>query len=338
MPCPIQFIFRYPVSGFYSIEELFQQYARSLSLDFSSACWTLPYPGTGFWNRCLNLWSAWRHSRTGLVHVTGDVHYVALVLPVRSTLLTIHDCTILQQTRGWKRRLIWFFWFYLPVRRLRYITVVSEETKRSLLDWVTVDPRKIRVIPNALIGDFQRKTTPFHSEQPTILLVGTTPNKNLYRIIEALKTISCQVCILGELQPAQVQALQNAGLSYTQTTGLSRAEVAKVYLSCDLLLYPSLQEGFGLPILEAQASGIPVITSTVSAMPATAGSGACLVDPYQVEQIQKAVVKVINDPDYRAELVQKGFENLPRFSLGVILKQYEQLYRDMLQPYSFPNH
>ena len=340
MACSIQFIFRHPIPGFYSIEELFQEYARSLSPDFSTECRTLPYPGTGFWNRCLNLWITWRHRPPGpgLTHITGDVHYLALVLPVRSTLLTIHDCTILQQTRGWRRWLIWFFWFYLPVRRLCYITVVSEETKRSLLEWVSVNPRKIHVIPNGLIGDFHPKTTPFQSELPTILVVGTTPNKNLYRVIEALKIIPCQLCILGELQPAQELALQNARLSYTQKTGLNRAEVARVYSSCDFLLYPSLQEGFGLPILEAQASGIPVITSNLSAMPATAGSGACFVDPYEVVEIQKAVVKVIRDAAYREGLVREGLENLKRFSLGEILKQYEQLYLEMLPSFSLPNH
>ena len=107
---------------------------------------------------------------------------------------------------------------------------------------------------------------------------------------------------------------------------ISFYNVAKVFV------YPSLYEGFGLPILEAQACGCPVITSNVSSMPEVAGESAILVDPYNVEEIASAIHKVSLDKNLRDNLIQKGFENCKRFSwqrcAEETLKVYEEVYNE----------
>ena len=96
---------------------------------------------------------------------------------------------------------------------------------------------------------------------------------------------------------------------------------------CDMVIFVSLIEGFGLPIIEAQATGRPVVTSNISAMPETAGDGACLVDPYNIKDIRKGVLKVINDTDYRNSLINHGIKNVNRFLPEVIAAYYLTLYK-----------
>jgi glycosyltransferase involved in cell wall biosynthesis len=91
-------------------------------------------------------------------------------------------------------------------------------------------------------------------------------------------------------------------------------DLPKIYNLADLLLFPSLYEGFGLPILEAQACGCPVLTSNVTSCPEVAGDGAHIVDPYSVDEIRDGILKIIKDNNYKEQLIKKGFENIKRFS------------------------
>jgi len=91
-------------------------------------------------------------------------------------------------------------------------------------------------------------------------------------------------------------------------------ELMSLYSLAEMFLYPSLCEGFGLPILEAQACGCPVLTSNVTACPEVAGDGAHIVNPYSVEEIQAGMLKILQDEEYKHKLITRGFENIKRFS------------------------
>jgi glycosyltransferase involved in cell wall biosynthesis len=94
-----------------------------------------------------------------------------------------------------------------------------------------------------------------------------------------------------------------------------------------MVVFASLYEGFGLPILEAQAMGRPVITSNFGAMREAAGDAALLVDPYSVEEIRAAILRIKNEPQLREELVRKGRENVERFRPEAVARQYAEIYR-----------
>ena len=94
-----------------------------------------------------------------------------------------------------------------------------------------------------------------------------------------------------------------------------------------MISFCSLLEGFGLPILEAQATGRPVITSNLSSMPEVAGNGALLVDPYDVNAIRKGILRIIQDGALRENLIVKGLENVKRFSPQKVADAYVELYR-----------
>lgn len=325
----LRFFKRNPYEKMFSIEELFEVIQGKLRNYYATDTYILPKESKGVLKRLLNLIHAWKN-RKDINHITGDVHYLGIVLPQRKTVLTIHDCGELRKKRGLQRFVLWLFWFYWPVKRLKYITVISEQTKSDLISYVNVKPEKIRVIYNCIIGNYLPKQKPFNSEKPRILQVGITANKNIPRIINSLIGLKCTLVILGKLPAEYVTLITSSAIEYEVYYNLSRSEVINLYRTCDLLLYPSTLEGFGLPIIEAQATGIPVVTSSVSSMPEVAGSGACFVDPYDTDSITSGVLKVIKDEEFRNDIVKKGFENVKRFDPDIIASQYRDLYEEIL--------
>ena len=115
---------------------------------------------------------------------------------------------------------------------------------------------------------------------------------------------------------------------------VDNAGIMAAYRRCDLVLFASTHEGFGLPILEAQATGRPVITSNCSSMPEVAGDAACLVDPFDVAAIRAGLERVIRDASFRTELLRRGYINVRRFSAQRIAAQFAELYREIAAPAS----
>jgi glycosyltransferase involved in cell wall biosynthesis len=245
--------------------------------------------------------------------------------------LTIADCASIECNRGIKRALLWFFWFWIPIRRARYITAISQFTKDRLLASLECPPEKIVTIHCPVSAAFRPKPKPFRSEDPVLLQMGTDWNKNLPRVAEALRGIRCRLIVVGAMDEAQRQCLAGNGIQYTQYQGISEEKLVGIYEGCDLLLFASLYEGFGLPIVEAQAVGRPVLTSNRCSMPEVAGDAACLVDPESAESIRQGVLKILEDQSYRDGLIERGFENVKRFAAARIAAQYAELYREMTQ-------
>ena len=163
-------------------------------------------------------------------------------------------------------------------------------------------------------------------KKPVFLIVGCAKNKNICRMLEAIKDIPCSLKIIGKPNEIQKKILKKYNIEYTSYTGLSNNEMVEQYNQCDVLLFASTYEGFGMPILEAQAVGRPVITSNISSMPEVAGTGAQYVDPYDVESIKYAVLMIIENAELREKIVRAGFENIKRFDPKKIALKYLKLY------------
>ena len=131
-----------------------------------------------------------------------------------------------------------------------------------------------------------------------------------------------------DLKPTDLKLKTTAGLPVVHELGrLTDEELVEAYRRCDMVVFASLYEGFGLPILEAQAMGRPVITSNFGAMREAAGDGALLVDPYSVDEIRAAILRIKNEPGLREELVRKGRENAERFRAEAVAERYAEIYR-----------
>jgi glycosyltransferase involved in cell wall biosynthesis len=186
------------------------------------------------------------------------------------------------------------------------------------------------VIPNPVDEHIYYQEKEFNAGNPTILFIGSTPNKNLDRIIQSLSGIPCVLEIVGQIPEAELALLKKYNVLFRQSAQLDEAEMASRYAASDIIMFPSLYEGFGLPILEGQKAGRPVLTSNISPMKEVAGEGACLVDPYDPESIRSGVKKIISDDDFRNKIIKKGFENLRQYEVTNIADQYLKLYTSII--------
>jgi glycosyltransferase involved in cell wall biosynthesis len=268
-----------------------------------------------------------RRTKGDVLHVTGDVHYLTYFLDPRRTVLTVLDLVSLTKTRGLRRWALWLLWYWLPVRRVSAIVCISEATREALLRETGCDPEKVVVIPCCVSPEFRPKKKPFNSACPRVLQVGTGPNKNLERVIDALAGLDVCLVIVGPLSEAHREALARAGLEYENYVDLSREALRSQYETCDLLVFASTYEGFGLPIVEAQAVGRPVVTSNVASMPEVSGGATCLVDPLDVAGIRAGVQRIIDDSVYRQSLIDQGLRNAKRFAAPEVAERYAILYR-----------
>ena len=327
MPEAITYIYRHPLPQYHSIETVFNTVVQAIAKQMVVEKHFVPYAGALPHLVLGNLLSVKPDSRQ-CYHVTGDVTYMGIRLGSRCV-LTVHDVQSALSGHPLKRRLIKWFWFQWPARRVPFITVISEFSKRELVAIIPSQAHKIQVVPNPVDPAFRPVTKVFRSDGPVILCMGTKSNKNLERIITAVAALPCTLHIVGKLQPGQLDMLQQYGVTYKNNVQLHKADIVKAYQSADMLCFPSTYEGFGMPIIEAQASGIPVITSNLGAMKEVAGDGACLVDPYSEASIRAGVLKIIYQSNYREQLIQNGLKNVQRFTLEHIAQQYQSLYKQM---------
>ena len=311
---------------FWSLEEVFQTIREHLPDGVESTTVAAPASGANLASLLRNL--AWARRLKGeLFHVTGDIHYVVLALTGAPVVLTVHDLRFLVEARGWKRFLLWLLWAYLPGNLADHVTAISEQTRQALIRFARVPPGKIRVIPNPVSPEFQPLAQDWRPDRPRLLHVGTTPNKNLERVTDACAGLPVELRILGRVAEGQTRKLEAAGIKFQVFCDLGRNEVVRLYQDCDAVLFPSLYEGFGMPILEGQAVGRPVLTSNRDPMRQVAGEGALLVDPDEVDSIRNGIQRLLREPELRSELVRRGFENVKRYAPEAVAAQYAELYR-----------
>lgn len=317
--------------AFWSIEELFGSIARAFPAWVECAVVTAPRDRAKWGSILANLRWAGSLGDADLIHQTGDIHYAVLGMWRCPVVLTIHDLRFIEEALGLKRILFWWLWLYLPCLRADRVTVISEFTKSRLLALCRVNPSKVRVIANCVAPEFVAKPKPWSAGKVKVLQVGTTDNKNLNRVAEACAGLPVQLTILGKLTPAQQAHLDRHGVACECHSDLAKAEVVALYEANDLVVFVSTYEGFGMPILEAQAVGRPVLTSDISPLREVAGDGALKVDPFDVAAIRAGLERLIGEPALREQLVQEGFRNVAKYSAQSVAAQYAELYREVVE-------
>lgn len=327
-PCEVVQFQRKPGPTSFSVERLFEDIRAALPEDIRVNLRVNRFMSQGAWPRVADAIGAWRHG--GRVnHVLGDVHYLAWLLPRERTLLTVLDCVTLERLSGMRRWIFWLLWYWWPTRHATRITVISEFSKAALLRAVHYPQARIHVIPPPLSPEFQRSHANVLGERHRLLQVGTLQNKNLDRVIEAIAGLQVVLVVIGALAPSQHGRLTELGIPYENHVDIPREELLRQYRLSDVVVFASTYEGFGLPIIEAQAIGRPVVAGNNSAMPEAAGGAACLVDALDVADIRRGILRVIQDGAYAADLVVRGYRNAARYDPQCIALQYAALYRDI---------
>lgn len=282
-------------------------------------------------------------------------HYVLPPLVGCRSVVTIHDCIHLMFPQYLPNRLALAYArtsIGLAARRATRVLTVSESSKRDILRFVRTAPEKIDVIYNAYderFGeepreeDVVRVRERFQLHDEFVLYAGNVkPHKNLERLIQAFHLVRSRglehlkLVLIGD-EISKYAALRRAVHQhrlhkYVRFLGyLPEETLAVMYRLASVFVFPSLYEGFGLPPLEAMASGTPVVTSNLSSLPEVADEAAVLVDPYDPGAIADGMYQVLTDETLRRDLRRKGLARAHQFSWETSVRRVREIYDEALR-------
>lgn len=270
-----------------------------------------------------------RDSRS-IFHITGDVHYLSYVLPKNRTITTVHDLVFLEHLKyGSVKRAILKLLYVNSLKRNRYVVCISNKTREEVINHLNIDVNKLKVIPDPISPDYIPTKKDFNTDFPTVLHIGTKSNKNLILLAKALNGLNINLRIIGKLNDSQIQILKANNIYYTTAYQISEQQLIREYQSCDIVSFISIYEGFGMPLIEAQAMGRVCISSAIEPMISISKGSCILVNPYDIQEIRAAYQRVINDPTYREDYIKKGLLNVQQYDSHKVVKQYEQLYESI---------
>jgi glycosyltransferase involved in cell wall biosynthesis len=252
-------------------------------------------------------------------------------LAVRQQVVTIHDCAFVDQADSYSRAFAAWYQFLVPrlARSIRRIITVSEFSKRRIVEVCRVLPEKVTVVYGGVSQQFRPHSADeiaaareqLGLPERYLLCVGSLePRKNLARLLHAWQRVQPRLDGLTlVLVGARGHVFRDAGLPQepagVQLAGYVAEELLPaVYAGAESFVYPSLYEGFGLPVIEAMASGVPTITSNLTSLPEVAGDAAVLVDPKDVESIAAGIERLAGDRLLRSALREKGLIQSRRFT------------------------
>jgi glycosyltransferase involved in cell wall biosynthesis len=322
------YFYRHPEIGF-SIEKVFniieKEVGNSANVSSYKAITKYSLP----WDILFNSYHIFKgRTGVGVNHVTGHIHDVVLGLIGCKSVITFHDLVFLDNVSNPIKRFYKFlFWVYIPVKLATKVTCISEHTKRNLLKYVKTD--KIHVVHNPVDPSYTFAPKQFNSQKPVILHIGTGWNKNLNNTAKALSDIPCHLRIIGRLNDSQKETLNKYSICFSNSYKLTDDEIRLEYERSDIVSFPSIYEGFGMPIIEGQAIGRPVVTSRIEPLIEVSGDAVCYVNPLDVDSIKQGFKKIINDVNYRESVIKTGLENVRKFQIESIAKKYLDVYKSL---------
>jgi len=313
---------------------------RSFKLQIAlSAVTKLPFSGLGFYEKNINIFHA-------TDHYIPKFRHIPVVATVMDTIPFSHPQWVSAQQRRLKN-----FVFRHSARWAKRIITISESSKLDIVQHFNIDESQIDVIPLGVNTAFfsrvaddeiARILRKYGARQGSFIFVGTLqPRKNIRRLIQAYQTLPSDIqnahplLVIGkygwgdDALRDDLYALQKR----KQGLWLNAVSVTDLYAllqSATALVYPSLYEGFGLPILEGFASGLPVISSNTTSIPEVAGDAALLVDPMSIDAIATAMQRLLEDRELAATLSVRGQERALSFTWARTAEQTLDVYRRVL--------
>jgi glycosyltransferase involved in cell wall biosynthesis len=273
-------------------------------------------------------------------------------LPATRTLVTVHDLSFIQVPETANPRLKAYLDAVVPrsVHRADHVLADSAATRADLVHFYDLPPEKITVLLSGVDSRFRPADAAAAARvrqkygltgMDYLLSVGTVqPRKNYARLAQALALLRQQGYDLhlvivggaGWLEDPIHEAVRAAAVApYVHFIGFADdVDLPALYSAAQCLVFPSLYEGFGLPVLEAMACGTPVVTSNVSSLPEVAGDAALLVDPYAIESIADAVARLLTDSALRQELIRRGTARAAGFTWEAAARQLVSVYAQLL--------
>jgi len=302
---------------------------------------------------CFPRMLSWWRARQDQIDVYHGTSYQLWTQGKVGSVVTMHDLALVRFPE-FSKRLLGERWPIYKTRktleRATRVIAVSHHTANDIREFYGIPAEKVRVIYHGVGEEFYSPCDPearraviakyqIPLENYILYVGGSDPRKNLARLLEAfsllLKKMGPLILVVtgGMDRGGEVyQKISRLGLEkHVVLTGhLPPQDLRYLYSAARLFVYPSLYEGFGIPILEAMASGIPVVTSNTSSLPEVSGNAALLVDPYDVQAMSRGMQKVLDDPRFASLLRAKGLERVKEFSWEKAARQTLKVYQECL--------
>jgi glycosyltransferase involved in cell wall biosynthesis len=275
------------------------------------------------------------------------VHAIYFLPPVtgRPTVLTLHDISFERFPEFFSRSALLRDRVLVRLSALAAtrIVTVSETSRRDVIELYRISPERVVAIPNGVSTAFYPPEDTDGPDQASregrplrLLAVGTLqPRKNLLRLLDAVRLISRETLVdLRIVGPDgyQAEAIRQrvAGSAQVTIVGyVTEEDLANEYRQADIFVYPSIYEGFGLPVLEAMACATPVVTSTGGSLPDVAGDAALMVDPFDVTAMAEAIRRIAEDSALARTLRDRGLERARMFSWEETARRHLEVYREL---------
>lgn len=301
----------------------------------------------------IGLPKAVRKEKINLLHCTANTAPLSISVPL---IVTLHDIIYLENVdfKGTAYQNLGNLYrrFIVPkiVKKAGLILTVSHFERENIIERLHLPADKVQVLYNGVSSKFNRQYTKedvetfrkqFHLPEKFIMFLGNTaPKKNTRNVIKAFaeycleeKNIIPLVLLdyKKELVSEILATLHRQDLidHFIFPGYIPHQQIALMYNAATLFLYPSLRESFGLPILEAMACGVPVITSTTSSMPEIAGDAARLVDPYNYKELSFAISTILGDESLQKLYTEKGLERVKQFTWKASAEKLVSLYESL---------
>ena len=313
---------------------------------------------TGLRRRFSSLWRMFgmvadiKKANLDLFHGLTNELPIGIKSAAVTSVVTIHDLIFLRFPHLYPffDRLIYRFKVGYACRNADKIIAISECTKRDIIAFYHIPPSKIEVIYQGYNAVFQHKISEqeknnilkkYQLQSGFILNVGTIEaRKNLLLIVKALRELPQSVHLVAI---GKSTSYQKKIEKYARENGLTDRihllhnitfeELPTFYQSSSVFVYPSYYEGFGIPILEAISSGVPVVAATGSCLEEAGGNGAIYVNPDDEKMLSEAIMSILNNENLRTKLLENGKKHIEQFSDMEIAKKIMHLYQSLCQPF-----
>ncbi len=273
-----------------------------------------------------------RRIKQGGIHLYHETSYMPAAVKGVPQVFTIHDLSLMKYRDRHPRSRVWFsdLFFKNRMKYVNHILTVSEFIRGEVCETLRLNPERITAVPLAAGPAFSPQNRQkalavlkkLDLPPDYLLFVGTLePRKNLPFLVKALAVCKSDIPLVlvgweGWGDNAWLKTAVGKGMkNRIYPTGYVNEEsLACLYSHAVALVFPSIYEGFGLPVLEAMACGCPVICSNAASLPEVAGDAALLIDPFRVDDLAETLDKVVHSGTLRKELIQKGFARSTQFS------------------------
>ena len=310
-----------------------------------------PQKWLGTWWRTSSMKKDLLNKKIDLYHGLSHEIPIGLEKTGIKSVVTIHDVIFKYYPKHYRPidRQIYDRKFSSACRRANCIITISESSKRDIIKFYKTPAEKVVVIYPSCDDRFKLKLgkeriksvlNQHNLPDNFLLYVGSIiERKNLLGVVKAMRALKkserLPLVVIGKgsgYKEKVMQFIQQNHLTEEVIfpTFVNNDDLPAIYQAASILIFPSIYEGFGLPIIEALWSSTPVITSNLSSLPEAAGKGALLIDPHEPSEIASAIKRILSDTELSQQLIREGLEQVKKFEAATIAQSIMNTYRDIL--------